>query len=128
MAMGLIRSTATTTITLEQIETMHRAALNLAARVGFEVRDEGLRLRIAALPGFRMAGSRVYPAWDRMEAYLAARRSQHNESLADHDKPLLLLTADRALYIVADDGVAMISTENCSGNRPRRTGAVGDTL
>ncbi len=82
---------------------MHDTALELAERVGFLVRNNGVLRRLDGRPGLTVRGSRIHPGRKRMAQFLSTHRARHNDPPTHPNAPPTLFVSDRPLHLVDDD-------------------------
>jgi hypothetical protein len=73
------RPTATLDMAPDEFAAIHRSAVALAARAGFRATSPVLRARLEGRPGIRVKDDRVYPAEERIAAFLAEHRAHAHE-------------------------------------------------
>jgi hypothetical protein len=98
-----IRPTAQFGLTRGQFDFMHRTAVELAAKVGFQVSEAALRDSMTGREGLRVEGNRIYPSEAAIDAYTAEMRARHDDPPTPPDEPPILYVTDRPLYMVDDD-------------------------
>ena len=98
---------ANLTITRSQIESIHNAALELAERVGFEVRPRQLLERLRKEAGLTVRSGRVHLRSEQMQAFLRRHRKRHHDPAPNPNAAATLGVGDRPMRILADDDTSI---------------------